>query len=182
MHESTERKLRMAYGKLISRQAEKITVTDLCKKADVSRATFYIYYKDVDEYVEELRRYMILKLFERASELLRCNEQDFLKSMKKENIFFDEYEIKILESMISGSRYIYFTTFANMCGARDKENSPFSDSAWENYREEIDLFMRGYILILIMGLINYEEASFRSDMRNCRSYYKTLCERFERGL
>ena len=33
MNESTERKLRIAYGKLISKGAEKITVTDLCKKA-----------------------------------------------------------------------------------------------------------------------------------------------------
>ena len=180
MNESTERKLRIAYGKLISRNAEKITVTDLCKKADVSRATFYIYYKDIDEYAEAVGKYIILQVYAQANKLMCCSDADFSKLLKRENLLFDDYEVKILESMLSGSNYLTYATLSRVYYVPEESNSPFTEYAWENYRDEIDLFSRGYLIILIMGLINYDETSFRSDMRNCRSYYKTLCERFKK--
>lgn len=182
MNESTERKLRIAYGKLISRQTEKITVTDLCKKAEVSRATFYIYHKDIDEYAEGLRKYIILQVYAQATRFMCCSDSDFPKLLRKENHLLDDYEVKILESMLSGANYLNYAILSRLYYVPEEKNSPFTDYAWENYRDEIELFTRGYIIILIMGLINYDEASFRSDMRNCRSYYKTLCERFERKL
>lgn len=179
MNESTEKKLRCAYGKLISKQAEKITVTDLCKKADISRATFYNYYEDIDEYIEKVGTQIVLRLFEQASRLMRCSDHEFSRIVRKENLIFDEYETKILENMLSGANYLTFANLANDCYVQQKNLTPFSDYAWENHREEVDLFARGYLIILIFGLINYDEASFRSDIRNCRSYYNTLCKRFE---
>ena len=180
MNESTERRLRVAYSKLLRKQSDRITVTELCKKADVSRATFYIYYKDIEEYAESIRRYIIVRVYDQASRLMCCSDHDFLKELKKENHLLDDYEVSILENMLSGANYLSFATLAHLYYAHDKQNTPFSEYAWENYREEIDLFSRGYLIILIMGLINYDEAAFRSDMRNCRSYYKTLCERFKK--
>lgn len=179
MNESTERKLRVAYSKLIRKQTEKLTVTDLCKKADVSRATFYIYYKDIEEYIDKLRMHIASRLFGQASKLLLCNDFDFPRLIKKENLILDEYETEILKNMLSGSNYLSFASLADGRFLREKESSPFSDSAWEKHCEEIDLFTRGYLIILISGLTNYSEASFRSDMRNCRSYFKNLCLRYE---
>lgn len=178
MNESTESKLRIAYASLIRKQGEKMTVTELCKKADVSRATFYIYYKDIDEYKESLRKHIILKLFEQAALFTCCSDHEFKSVIKKENHIIDEYEIRILDNMLSGANYLSFATVANSYYVH-KNNYPFSDYAWEHNREEIDLFTRGYLFILIVDLINYDESLFRSDMRNCRSYFKTLCERFE---
>lgn len=179
MNETTERKLLVAYSKLIRRQAEKISVTELCKKAELSRATFYIYYKDIDEYAEKLGEHIVLRLFEQAAKLMRCSDYEFPSAIKKENLIFDEYETKILENMLSGTNYLSFATLANVCYVRGKLSSPFSDYAWEKHQEEIDIFTRGYLIILIFGLIDYEETSFRRDMRNCRTYFKALCERFE---
>ncbi len=180
MNESTERKLRDAYSKLVRKNTEKITVTELCRKADVSRATFYIYYKDMDEYVERLRMQMASKLFGQSARLLLCNDHDFLKLLKKGNLIFDEYETEILKNMLSGASYLSFAALAEAFFVRDREASPFSDSAWEKHRDEIDLFTRGYLIILISGLISYDEASFRSDMRNCRTYFRNLCSRYEK--
>lgn len=180
MNESTERKLRVAYGKLVRKNSEKITVTDLCKKADVSRATFYIYYKDIDEYAEKLRMYIASRLFNQASELLLCSDYDFPRLIKRDKLIFDEYETEILKNMLSGANYLTFATVTDTFLVRDKEASPFSDSAWERHRDEIDLFTRGYLIMLISGLINYDETSFRSDMRNCRAYFRNLCSRYEK--
>ena len=179
MNESTERKLCVAYSKLLRKQTEKITVTELCRKADVSRATFYIYYKDIDEYVEKLRMHIASQLFGQASRLLLCSDSEFPKFIKKENLVFGEYETEILKNMLSGANYLTFASLTDVLFVGEKNASPFSGSAWEKHREEIELFTRGYLIILISGLINYSEADFRSDMRNCRSYFRKLCLRYE---
>ena len=51
----TKRLLQDALLELLEEKSlEKITVTQVCSKADVNRSTFYAYYQDVGELLSEL--------------------------------------------------------------------------------------------------------------------------------
>jgi len=179
MKDSSSRKLLVAYNELVQKDKEKTNVTQLCKRAGVSRAAFYLNYKDIDEYVFDLRKHIIMLLFEQASRLISCSDLELRNAVKKENLLFSDEEISILSYMISGSNYISFATLADLCYDFEEDTSPIPVGLWKYHRDELDLFTRGYLLILIYGLIDYEETVFRSDIMNCRKYFKALCEQFE---
>lgn len=174
MNKSVNLKLMAAYSRLVEKKDEKITVITLCEKADVSRASFYIYYNSLDEFVNKVSLYIIDKLFMQSVKIITCRDADLSFVIKKENLFFNEGEIKILRNMISGVNYIDFAILAESYYV-DRKNDPlFSEEMWKNHKDEIDLFSRGYIPILLVNLINYDEINFKKDMKNCRFFFKNL--------
>ncbi len=176
MNKGTNRKLIVAYSKLIKKESGRISVTDLCEKAGVARATFYLYYSDMESFQKKLSGYIIEKFFSQAVRILTCSDDEMHSVVKKENLIFDEYETDILGYMIQGTNYIDFASFADSYYV-DKNNDPlFTLEMWEKHKEKIDIFSRGYLPILILGITNYEEMSFRKDMKYCRMFFRTLYE------
>ena len=79
----TKRSIRMALTKLLaSKPLGEITVTELCKAADINRKTFYNYYSDVSMVVDEIEDEIAQEF---ASSI---NKIDFLEiSNEPEDIF-----------------------------------------------------------------------------------------------
>ena len=66
MESKVEKKLYEALAKIVSKGEEKLSVSTLCEKADVSRASFYIYYKDLDDFEAKCRTCVSERLFEQV--------------------------------------------------------------------------------------------------------------------
>ncbi len=172
----TNRKLIAAYGKLLKKGSDKITVSLLCEKADVARATFYNNYKDLDSFVEELHNYIIRLFFEQATYFMSCNDMEFNKAVKKENLLLNEYELIILNCMVGGSNYMDFAMRADSYYLDEQRGSIFPNEIREQYKDVIDIFTRGYFPILIFSLLDYNEVSLKRDIYNCRVLFKALRE------
>lgn len=64
----TKLRIRSAFYELLKEKAfEKITVTDICRRAEINRATFYKYYLDAADLAEKLQEEELKKLAERLS-------------------------------------------------------------------------------------------------------------------
>lgn len=176
MNKPIDIKLIKAYSRLLKKETKKISVSLLCEKADVSRASFYVYYKSMSEFENKVGIYMMDKFFELSTFLLICSDEDCKKAIKKEDFFFDKYELAILKYMISGSNYLDFATFADRYYLEKKELSLFSKDVWEKHRSELDFFSRGYLMILILGMTGYMENTFEKDIRKCRTLFRLLSE------
>ncbi len=177
MDKSTNRKLISAYAKLLKKDVDRITVSLLCERADVARATFYIHYKDMSDFKDALHRYLIDKFFEQATLFLCCDENDFVKNLKKENLLFNDNELIILKDMVSGSNYIEFAQLSDKYFLKELKSSVFAENVQTKFKDELDIFIRGYLPILVIGLTDYNETVFRSDVKNCRLFFKFLCKR-----
>ena len=175
MNKPIDIKLIRAYSRLLKKETKKISVCLLCETANVSRASFYIYYKGMSEFENILDTYILNKFFEQSTYLLRCSEEEFIKAIKKENLFFDKYELIILRHMISGSNYLKFAAFADNYYLKEKEASLFSEEVWKKHKPDLDFFSRGYLMILILGLTGYMENTFEKDIRKCRELFRHLC-------
>ena len=182
MNKSIDIKLIKAYSKLLKKGTKKISVCLLCETAEVSRASFYIYYKSMREFENSLGTYMLNKFFEQSTYLLRCSEEELEKAINKENLFFDKYEMVILKYMISGSNYLDFASFADSYYLKEKEKSLFSQEIWEKHRRELDFFSRGYLTILILGMTGYMENTFEKDIRKCRALFRHLCSEIDKSI
>ncbi len=175
MNKPIDIKLIKGYSKLLKKETKKISVSLLCETADVSRASFYIYYGSIREFENSLSAFMLNKFFDQAIYLLRCSEDELKNAVKKENLFFDKYELIILKYMISGSNYLNFAAFANSHYLKEKEVLVFSEEVWNKHRQDIDFFSRGYLMILILGMTGYMDNTFEKDIQKCRVLFRHLC-------
>lgn len=168
-------KLIRAYSRLLKKETERISVSLLCETAEVSRASFYIYYNSLREFENRLGIYMMNKFFDLSTFLLRCSEEDFENAFRNKNFFFDKYELVILKKMISGSNYLGFAVFADSYYLKEKEKSLFSEKVWKKHKKDLDFFSRGYLMILILGMTGYMKKTFEKDIRKCRALFGHLC-------
>lgn len=175
MNKPIDIKLIRAYSRLLKKETKKISVCLLCETAEVSRASFYIYYNNLKEFEKCLGTYMLNKFFEYSTYLLNCSEEELTYALKKENFRFDKYEMVILKYMISGSNYLGFATFADSYYLKEKEMSLFSEDVWKKHKQDLDFFSRGYLMILILGMTGYMEKTFAEDIKKCRALFRLLC-------
>ncbi len=175
MNSQTNKKLIKAYGKLLKKDDEKIKVKSLCEKADIARATFYLYYKDIDDFTEKLKSHIINRFFEQALVILSCSEDAFADAVKKENLLLSDDELLVLNNFISGTNYIDFALAANSI-YRSYPIEIISEELYVQNKLYFDFFAHGFLPMLIFGLIDYDEKKFRSEMKHCRIYFKFLCK------
>ena len=77
----TEKIIRETYLELLSEMsANKITVTELCKRAELNRSTFYLHYRDCAELLEVLGSELAERIFSRISGMFR-DEQSMQRNM-----------------------------------------------------------------------------------------------------
>lgn len=176
MDKPINEKLIRAYAKLLKKDVKKISICLLCETAEVSRASFYVYYKNLKEFENNLGTHMLKKFFEQSTYFLCCSDEELKKALKKESFFFEKYELIILKNMISGSNYLEFATFADRYYLKEKEASLFPQEVWDKYKRDLDFFSRGYLMLLILGLTGYTENTFEKDLVNSRALFRYICK------
>lgn len=94
---SSQLKIEKAFIELIqTKEINEITVTDICKKTNLNRSTFYANYIDIFDLVDKIKERMINDFFEVYKEetTTKQHSYDFLKLFKhiKENqLFYKTY-------------------------------------------------------------------------------------------
>ena len=83
----TKKMMKDAMLELLDEQTlEKISVTDICEKADVNRSTFYSYYNDIGQLLLEIEDDVLNQLPVTPDTLVTYSDERFLATLKE---FFD---------------------------------------------------------------------------------------------
>lgn len=70
----SKRLIRQTFMELLKeKDLEKITVTDIIKRADINRGTFYAHYQDVRAVIEQIENEIIAKMLEFLGEFRHKN-------------------------------------------------------------------------------------------------------------
>lgn len=173
-----DRKLIVALCELIKKNDErKLIVSNLCKKADISRATFYLHYKNFDEFREALKDYIIDKILNQAFILLLCEDRELKNAVKKENLIFDEYDNILLGYFTSNENCIEFGSKAFLNAEKYLQKLDISESLYEKMISDdktYTVFFAGYACLVYFGLSDYDETRFRKEMERCRCLFKLI--------
>lgn len=98
---------------LQSKDAEFITVKEICRKAGVGRSTFYLHYQGIPDLVRECLEYVDARLFERFEHGAAETIERIRTAPLDELVFVDdEYLVPYLE-FVRDNRFIYRATLAN---------------------------------------------------------------------
>lgn len=174
MEKEIKRKLTEGFAKIIEK---KHTVTLLCEKAEVSRATFYLYYDDLDDFYEKTAQMITEKFFRQIVIFMFCSDAELINNTKRENLILNETEMKLLSFFADGSNYISFAV-------RGFENSVpvFDDFCREKFGENF-FYENGFALhyclnavsvLLFLNLTDYNENKLLFEVSEARKIIKSL--------
>lgn len=174
MQNSVELKLRSTLAELAYKEVEKISVSALCEKAGISRASFYLYYDDIDDLIIKTREYIVNKLCEQLSIILDNINEDH---DDKYRIVFTEDDIALLKGFIGKHVYWDFAVDANRIITPRFINKIIEHRGEDYYNENKDKFeflLNGGVATLCLDLLNFNKETYIKNMHRIGDIAKDL--------
>ncbi len=171
MQANIEMKLRMALAKLAEDNVEKISVSALCEKAGISRASFYIYYRSLDDLISRTREYIINRLDEQFTILVEVKNEEFSEKNCK---IFNDVDLALLKGFTGNRVYWDFLINANRVifpRFRQKMIELHGEKLYQEKKEEFEFILNGSIVTYYFDLIDYDEQSF---IKNIKRVYRIV--------
>lgn len=174
----TEKWIRQAFVELIAekKNLEKITVSEIVERADITKPTFYYHYSDLNDLVKSIENEMIEELDSSLNEVKKSGEDSieryiatvmsFLKSKE------DEYKI-----LANAADLHYFITKIKKVLAKKLETSQFGFSQDETVREIQTVFISGACVDV---LLEYFKGGFNCSLETINSIIAEACKKLTR--
>lgn len=101
--QETEQKIKKAYGRLVqNKPASKVTVSDICREAQIHRTTFYGHFEDVIDLMNRVEVDQFIRLF---NEFRIDDDWDMYRGMLAITSFFHKYK-EIIRKHFTGMNRI----------------------------------------------------------------------------
>ena len=162
MESKVEKKLYETLAEMVSKGEDKISVSSLCEKADVSRASFYIYYKDLDDFEAKCRTYVSERLFEQVLTIT----ENFI-TPNECNILLDENDVALLKFFTGKHVYWNFAEDANeIVAPRFKElmTERWGEEYYEENKQLFEFVLNGSVGTLYLDIVDFNKAKFVRNM------------------
>lgn len=164
MQNNVESKLKRTMAELADKNVEKISVSALCEKAGVSRASFYLYYKDIDDLIVKTREYIINKLDEQLNFILDIEDG---VCPDKCHIVFTEEDLALLKAFTGKHVYWDFAVDANKIMTprfKKKMIERWGENYYNENKEIFEFILTGGIATLYVDLLNYDKETYIKNM------------------
>ena len=155
----TKRLLKEAFIELLSEKPlDKLTVNMLAERAEINRATFYLHYKDMKDFIEQFIDELYIDLdaiFNESYDVpfTKEVEQDFLEKL----LLYIEKHQEVFKSLLVSKNVPYFTQmFMEMIQkmiARRNQDQLSPNSFFDEYGVEHD-FVSWYVSSALIGTIS----------------------------
>lgn len=173
----TKKNLRTAFRRLLDEKPlDKINVTELCRRAGITRKTFYLHYENIGVYFEEIIE-DILDEIERA--MKRTTDQRLMKDarLNPEMIYIFEHiyvNKEIYQIIFSGkSSFTYYTMFY------DRIKRLVRSSMETIGIDEINEFEVSYQANAILGVImEWSHNGFRNPVEEMNGILVGILQRY----
>ncbi len=165
MQSNVELKLRRTLAELADKEVEKISVSALCEKADVSRASFYIYYKDMDDLIAKTREYIINKLIDQLNIILDI--RDGVRN-DKNRVIFDDDDISLLKGFVGKHIYWNFAVDANRIITprfKKKMIERWGEDYYNENEEKFEFVLNGGVATLCLDLMFFNKETYIKNMQ-----------------
>lgn len=170
LNTKTHRRLRKAYCRLIRKTgAEKITVSSLTEEADVSRATFYTYFQNIEEFKDYTLRYILALFIKQIGIFLLAGKQEVKEACRRRNLIFNDDDFELFccffgndKGFRYGERVLDFAFKNNV----DNLGYYFSEKFLKKNHDRLDLFYIGYAAVMRVDFLDYHsDKVYRDVMR-----------------
>ncbi len=168
LNTKTHRRLRRAYCRLIKEKGkEKINVSNLTNEADISRATFYLYYKDIEEFKDSILEYILNAFIKQIYILLIGSRSEVLQKCKRKNLFFTDDDFELFHCLYANNKGFSFdpkefeVAFDILYSNTTKH---FSERFINKNESRFELFYIGYSSIMKNNFLDYHSDKVARDV------------------
>lgn len=166
----TKRQLRKALNIMLRTvDINKISVKQLTQVADLSRATFYVYYSNVEEFFQDTINYFYSIISKQLIKFLEDGRENAAANCKRKNLLLTEEDIELFTTLINCNSNFYFIHNGMTYGCiavSDYLKKTFGDEYYNNNFSRIHFFVRGYVFTMNENMVNYDpEKNYRDLIR-----------------
>ena len=166
MSKNTKEALVAAFLELVGQSLEKVTVTDIVEKCQISRQTFYYHFDDINS--------MLIWAFESEIKRICINQNpDFMEKAEKGFVeFFNKYDVMFRKSLKS-HKLIFVFNLINKCFydyivsyisvKRNEEQNPGKNADY------VISYTAGAFTALIIKTIQSEKSDYETIVDNLSS-------------
>lgn len=170
LNTKTLRRLRKAYCRLIRKtEAEKITVSSLTEEADVSRATFYTYFQNIEEFKDYALRYITALFIKQIGIFLLAGKQEVKEACRRRNLIFNDDDFELFCCLFGNEKgFGYGESVLSFAFKKYVDNlgSYFSEKFIKKNHDRLDLFYIGYTAVMREDFLDYHsDKVYRDIMR-----------------
>lgn len=174
MENSVEVRLRKTAAIITAKNIGPISVSAFCEKAGVSRASFYLYYKDMEDFTAKLRLYIIDKLDEQLNIIF--DEGNYADKNRYRIVLSDD-DIALLNGLLGSSIYIDFAVDANnIIGKRFREKmiDRWGEEFYKENEERFEFMLNGGVASLYVDFLDYNKETYIKNMHYITEIAKDL--------
>jgi AcrR family transcriptional regulator len=160
------RRLRKSYVILRQKkQDDEITVSNLVEEADISRAAFYLHYKNLDEFRLEAERYIMTLYIDQLLIFLEAGRENVREVCRKRNLILSEADRELFK--------LFFENHLGFTEARvdfvfkeayARALEKFGENFVKKHKAGFDLFLIGYIASMRVNMFDYHSEKVYRDM------------------
>lgn len=165
-------KLYETFAKIVSKSDDKLSVSDLCEKAGVSRAGFYVHFKDLEDFEDKCREYIIEKLFGQIFTFLENSADPDICDM-----IFSDTDIIMLRYFTGKHSYWDFAESGNKIIWSNFERimtERWGKEYFEKNKTTFEFALNGSVASLYFDLLNYDKETFARNMNYVTNIMKDL--------
>lgn len=170
MNTKTHRRLRKAYCRLIrDKGQDKVTVSSLVEEADVSRATFYLYFQNIEEFKDDTLNYILNLYIKQLRIFLDAGRAEAKEACKRKNLIFTEDDLNLFACLFENNTgfgfddNVFKIVFENFVA-----NIPsyFNEKFIKKNKDRFDLFYIGYAGVMRNNFLDYHsDKTYRDVLR-----------------
>ncbi|MBE6812176.1 MAG: TetR/AcrR family transcriptional regulator [Ruminococcaceae bacterium] len=162
------RRLRTAYAQLLQENGiDEITVTELTGQADMSRATFYLHYSNMDEFRNECFRHIVTTALRQCGLWFEAGRDGIEEASKKKNLIMNQNDRDLFRFYMSQEiykQYHYISTLYDTRTAMHIFTDTWSDDFIDQNSGKLTVFFTGFIVNSMPDLTNYSSKKLRREM------------------
>lgn len=179
----THRRLRKAYCRLLKeKQADKINVSSLTEEADISRATFYLYYQNVDEFKEDTYKYIVTLYIDQIRIFLEAGKQGAQQACKRKNLLFTDDDFDLFSCLIADTvdfgfgKQTYNFVFQHFA---EHVLVYFGEKFVKKNKDRFDLFYIGYAGAMRNNFLDYHPDKVYRDILRAMEMWDVLFPKYK---
>lgn len=179
MSSNIEEKIRKVLVELAKKHVDSSTVSALCEKTGISRASFYHYYESMEDLEKKTRLYVVEKIDEQMNIFL----QAYCKKLPvKNSVIFTEDDVVLLRYFVGIHNYMEFYVWAEkIIGERFKKRiiNKKGEAYFNKNKAILEILLNGTVVVFCENLLN----SGREEL--IQSYYyvaEIISEAFPEGI
>lgn len=183
LNTKTHRRLRKAYCSLIRKmKAEKITVSALTEEADVSRATFYTYFQNIEEFKDYALRYILALFIKQIGDFLIAGKQGVKEACRRRNLIFHDDDFELFCCLFENEKgFGYDKSILNFAlkSYLDNIGSYFDEKFLKKNHDRLDLFYIGYTAVMRVDFLDYHSDKVYRDVMRTIHIWENLFPKYK---